>query len=251
MAELDRIWRGTIGFIGFGLVAGSGWAQDGRSIERKLLVGNFENIQVIGDIAVIVQTGKSPFALASGDKRVLESLKLERVGTTLRVRLQDIVNNSQGIPITAPLRVSLGAREIRDASVVGNGKLTISELKQRGSARMLVAGNGSITVGRLVADQFTATINGNGKMEFGGGVVRDGRVTIDGAGGFEGARVNMRKLRLEHAGNGVSTATVEEGTDIFNRGSGKIDIGGNGTCFIKDAGNAAINCAKIDTGGGR
>jgi hypothetical protein len=56
-------------------------------------------------------------------------------------------------------------------------------------------------------------------------------------------------LRLEHIGNGVSTATVEEGTDIFNRGLGNITIGGKGTCFIKEAGGAAINCAKIDTGG--
>jgi hypothetical protein len=58
----------------------------------------------------------------------------------------------------------------------------------------------------------------------------------------------MRKLRLEHIGNAVSTATVQEGTDIYNRGSGKISIGGKGTCFIKQAGAAAINCAKIDTG---
>jgi Putative auto-transporter adhesin, head GIN domain len=246
MAGLGRIWRGTIGCLALATMAGPAGAQANRPMERKLLVGSFENIQVIGDISVVVETGKSPSAMASGDKRVLESLKLERTGTTLRVRLQEIVNNSQGIPITAPLRVTLGTREIRDAAVVGNGQLTVSELRQQGAAKIFIAGNGSISVGRLIADQFTATIDGNGKIDLGGGTLRDGRVTIDGAGTFEGAKVQMRKLRLEHIGNGVSTATVEEGTEIYNRGSGNIEIGGKGTCFIKDAGNAAINCAKID-----
>ncbi len=253
MAGLDRIWRGAIAVITALLIASTASAQApanaGKAIERKLLVASFENIFVIGDINVTVQTGKSPSAMASGDKRVLESLKLERVGTTLRVRLQGVINNYKGVPITAPLNVRLTTQDIKDITLSGNGTLTVSEVRQQDLARILVAGNGSVTIGRLVADQFSANINGNGKIALGGGVVRDGRVTIDGAGAFEGVKVQMRKLRLEHIGNGVSTATVEEGTDIFNRGLGNITIGGKGTCFVKEAGSAAINCAKIDTGG--
>lgn len=222
-----------------------------HAVERKLLVASFENIIVIGDIDVVIQTGKSPTAIASGDKRVLESLKLERVGTTLRVRLQDVVNNEKGVPIRQPLKVQLTTREIRDITISGNGTVAVSAIQQPNSSKMLVAGNGSISVERLVADQYSATINGNGKIALGGGVARDARVTIDGAGAFDGAKVQMRTLRLEHIGNAISTATVTEGTDIFNRGSGNITIGGKGTCFIKQAGSAAIDCAKIDTGRGK
>ena len=249
MAGLDRIWRGAIAGLSLALLAGAASAQAGRPIERKLLVASFENIVVIGDISVTVQTGKSPSAIASGDKRVLESLKLERVGTTLRVRLQDVVNNTKGVPITAPLRVSLTTQDIKDITLSGNGNLTVSEVKQQDLVRLLIAGNGSVNIARLVTDQFSAQINGNGKIELGGGMVRDGRVAINGAGGFEGAKVQLRKLRLEHNGNAVSTATVEEQTEIFNEGLGNISIGGKGTCFIKKAGGTAINCAKIDTGG--
>jgi Putative auto-transporter adhesin, head GIN domain len=219
-----------------------------NAAERKLLVASFENIQIVGDIDVTVQTGKSPSAMASGDKRMLEALKLDRVGTTLRVRLQDIVNNNKGVPITAPLRLTLTTQAIQDMAVSGNGALKVSEVKQQNGTKVVIAGNGSVFVGRLIADQLSATINGNGKIDIGGGVTRDARITIDGAGSFDGAKMSMRKLRLEHIGNAVSTATVEEGTDIYNRGSGNITISGNGTCFIKVAGSAAINCAKIDTG---
>lgn len=249
MAGLDRMGRGAIAAIGAALLAGGASAQAGKPIERKLLVASFENIVVIGDISVSVQTGKAPSAIAGGDKRVLESLKLERVGTTLRVRLQDVVNNDRGVPITSPLRLKLTTQAIRDITLSGNGTLTVSEVKQQNLARLLIAGNGSVSIGRLVADQFTANINGNGKIDLGGGTVRDARVTIDGAGGFEGAKVQTRKLRIEHIGNAISTATVAEGTEIYNRGTGNITIGGKGTCFIKEAGGAAINCAKIDKGG--
>lgn len=224
-------------------------ASPAQAVERKLLVASFENIQVIGDIDVTVQTGKAPSAKASGDKRVLDSLKLERIGMTLRVQLQDIVNNEKGRPMSGPLQVTLSTQAVRDMTVSGNGRLMVSEVRQPTSSRMLIAGNGSISVGRLIADQFSATVNGNGKIDLGGGVVRDARVTLDGAGGFDGAKVQMRKLRLEHGGNAVSTATVSEGTDIFNRGSGNITIGGKGTCFIKLAGNASINCAKVEAAG--
>lgn len=249
MAGLGRMGRGAIGKLtAAALLAGFALTPT-QAAERKLLVASFENIVIIGDIDVTVQTGKSPSARASGDRRVLESLKLERVGMTLRVRLQDIINNDKGVPITQPLKLALTTQAIQDMTVNGNGTLAVSEVRQQTSAKMSIAGNGAISVGRLVTDRFTATINGNGKMDIGGGAVRDARVTIDGAGAFDGAKIQMRKLRIEHIGNAVSTATVAEDTNIYNRGSGNITIGGKGTCFIKLAGNAAINCAKIDETG--
>lgn len=249
MVGLGRMGRGTRSILATLLLFSSAApAQSDKAIERKLLVASFENIVVIGDMTVSITTGKAPSAIASGDKRVLDSLKLERVGTTLRVRLQNIINNNLGVPITAPLRITLTTQDIKDVTLSGNGKLSISEVKQPNLVRMLLAGNGAIAVGKLTTDQYNAAINGNGKIELGGGSVRDAKVTIEGAGVYESEKVRTRKLRLEHVGNAISTATVEEGTDIYNRGSGNITIGGKGTCFLKQAGSASINCAKVDTG---
>ena len=40
----------------------------------------------------------------------------------------------------------------------------------------------------------------------------------------------------------------DEAANIFNRGTGSINVGGNGSCFVKQAGSAAINCARIEKG---
>lgn len=220
--------------------------QTANAIERKLLIASFENIVVIGDITVVVETGKAPSARASGDRRVLDSLKLERTGTTLRVRLQDVVNNEKGIPFSEPLLVTITNREIRDVVMSGNGQLSVSEIKQIAGSRILINGGGRLTVGRIVADRLAANVVGNGMLEINGGTVRDSRITITGGGEYRADNVATRKLRLEHNGNATSTATVAEAAEIYNSGSGSIKIGGNGTCFIKKAGAATINCAKID-----
>jgi len=252
MAGLGRMGGSTVAGLGAiaALTLTLGGVQPVSAEQRKLLVASFENIQVIGDIDVTVQTGKAPSAVAIGDRRVLDSLKLERVGTTLRVRLQDIVNDNKGVPVSQPLKVMLSTQGLKDMTVSGNGTLSISQVRQQTAARLLVAGNGAISVGLLDTDRFAANIDGNGRISINSGTARDGRVTINGAGIFDGANVTMRTLRLEHIGNATSSANVREETNIFNRGSGRIDITGKGTCFLKQAGSAAINCAKIDKGTG-
>ena len=250
MAWLGRMGRGKIGTLGVALSLSVGLFADSAALadERKILVASFENIQVIGDIKVQVQTGKAPSARAKGDKRVLDALKLERVGMTLRVRLQGALNNAKGVPMTQPLEVMLSTQAVKDATVSGNGTLQISEVKQQDAVRMLVAGNGSILVDRLLTDQFSAAIDGNGRIDIKGGNVREGRVTLNGTGNFDAANVPMRTLRLEHIGNGASSVNVGEEANIFNRGTGTINVGGSGSCFVKQAGSAAINCARIEKG---
>ncbi|MES2781701.1 MAG: DUF2807 domain-containing protein [Pseudomonadota bacterium] len=250
MAWLGRMGRSKIGGLSVALLlsAGLSIAAPASAEERKMLVASFENIQVIGDINVEVQTGKAPSAIVSGDKRVLDALKLERVGMTLRVRLQGALNNAKGAPMSRPVLVKLTTQAVRDMTVAGNGTLKISDVDQPDAVRMLVAGNGSIAVQKLVADKFSADINGNGKIAIANGTVRTGKVTLDGAGAFEAPAVRMRTIRLEHSGNGVSNVQALEEADIFNSGTGNITVGGSGSCFIKQAGSATINCARIDKG---
>ena len=113
---------------------------------------------------------------------------------------------------------------------------------------MLVAGNGSITVEKLITDKLSASIAGNGRIDIKSGNVRNGRVLLDGAGRFDAPNVKMRTLRLEHNGNAISNVQAMEEANIFNRGSGNITVGGSGSCFIKQAGNAAINCSRVEKG---
>ena len=244
MAQLNPMMRAAFAtLVALAAIALPGAA---NAVERKLLVASFDNIVVIGDVTVIVQTGRAVSGIANGDQRMLDSLKLERTGNTLRVRLQNIINNDNNRPITQRLRVVLTTQQIRDITLSGNGDVTVNNIDQAAGVRILVAGGGRVSIGNLRADQFAANINGNGQIQISSGSVRDSRVTISGAGEYQAANLQSRKLRLEHNGNASSSASASEEAQIFNRGSGNINIGGAGTCFIKAAGGASIKCTKID-----
>ena len=253
MAWLGRMGRGTTGVTGVAILLAAGLMTAGPAAaeERKMLVASFENIQVLGDINVEVQTGKAPSARVKGDKRVLDSLKLERIGMTLRVRLQGALNDAKGTPITQPVQVLLSTQGIKNMTVAGNGTLKISNVAEPDAVRMLIAGNGAIAVEQLNADKFAADIDGNGRIEIKKGNIRDAKVTLNGAGQFDAPDLKMRTVRLEHIGNAVSRVQALEEADIFNRGTGNITVGGTGSCFIKQAGSAAINCARIGKGSGK
>ena len=82
MAWLGGMGRGKIGGLSSVLCVTTALAAAGPASaeERKMLVGSFEDIQVFGDINVEILTGKSPTARATGDKHVIDGLKLERSG---------------------------------------------------------------------------------------------------------------------------------------------------------------------------
>lgn len=144
--------------------------------------------------------------------------------------------------------MQLTTQGIKSIAIAGNGILKISNVAQSDAVRMLVAANCSIAFEKLTADKFSANIDGNGHIDIKSGNVRDGRVLLDGAGQFDAPNVKMRTLRLEHNGNAISNVQAMEEANIFNHGSGNITVGGSGSCFIKQAGSAAINCTRIEKG---
>lgn len=220
-------------------------ASPAQAIERKLLIGTFDNLVVDGDMQVIVQTGKSPSAKASGDRRVLDSLKMDRSGLTLRIRVNEIINNDKKKPITEPLIITLTTRQIKDVALRGNAKLDISQIQQPGRSSLAISGGGEINVGSVQVDQLVITMLGNGKMNLAGGSARESSVKIDGAAIYQAAAVQSRNFKIEQNGNATSSANVSEKAEISNNGSGNITIGGRGECFIRKAGSARINCSKF------
>ncbi len=216
--------------------------------EKRLLVGSFDDIVIDGDIRVILQTNKPVSARATGDKRQLDYVRLERTGTTLRVRLQEAPGSDRAKPMSEPLVITLANRHLHRAVLRGNAKLDVDTMASSDGAGVLISGSGIVNVGRVTADRFEVQIIGNGQLSIGSGTVREGKVHIDGNGIYTAPDMSFRKLALTQYGNGKSSASIVEMAEITNNGSGSISIGGKGNCFIRQAGAAQITCPKIMDG---
>jgi Putative auto-transporter adhesin, head GIN domain len=212
-----------------------------HAAERSFLVGSFEDVIVEGDIIVDLQTGLAPSAKASGDKDRLGSLKIDRQGTIVRIRLQGIGANRAS---TEPLRVALTGRNVKKLVVQGNGKISVNGLDMQ-QTRLEIRGSGEIDVARIKSERLVALLIGAGKLTVAGGTVRDGDVTIDGSPTLVLSGTAMQKLRLNQNGPANSHFQVNDSAEITNSGTGKITIDGTATCFVRKAGGASIDCKKM------
>jgi hypothetical protein len=208
--------------------------------ERSYLVGSFEEVIVEGDIQVTLETGKAPSAKATGDKGRLAVLKIDRQDKVVRIRMQGLTANRKS---GEPVKVALTGRNIRKLVLHGNGMISASVLDVP-NVRIEIRGSGEIKVAQMKSERLVALLIGSGKLDLGEGQVTNGEVVIDGAPVITASGVEMDKLRLQQNGPASSQFRVKTTAEITNSGAGTITIDGKGTCLIRQAGSAVINCEK-------
>jgi Putative auto-transporter adhesin, head GIN domain len=218
--------------------------QSASAAEHTFLMGGFDDIIVEGDMTVNIVTGKSPSAKASGDQRVLDSVRINRQGTTVTVRLQEILNNNKGTPILLPLIINMTNRNVRNITLRGNARVTVDSVTGYANTNILIIGSGELSVANMMVDQLGVIVSGNAKMAIAGGSAKITRVNMDGSGTFSAPALQTRNLQLTHNGNATTTAMVSEKAEIFNTGAGTIAITGPGRCFIRKASSAKITCSN-------
>jgi hypothetical protein len=228
------------------LVATAALPQAALAEKRKLMVGAFEDVTVYGDFQVEIVTGKSPFAYATGDRRILDLLRLDRNSEHLIIRIQQPPNDDNRRRITEPLIIYLGTPTIRNISISGNSRLHINGIKRDGINRIILDGGGSVDIDTIKTDQLEMSITGAGRITVGNGTVRESRLRVQGAGVYDGQKLLSRKFDLQQNGNATVNAMVEESAVISNLGAGNISITGNAECFIRKAGSAVISCPQDD-----
>lgn len=240
MARLVKILRPWGGVA----IAALLFSNPANAVEKRILIGSFDNVVIDGDMQIFIETGKSPSARATGDQRLIDLLKMDREGNTLRIRMASGPNKQRSAAVKEPLRIFITNREVRDIVLRGNARLDVNAIRQDEASKLNLIGSGEIMLGTLNADKFEANIVGNGRLTIGGGTVRQSTVVIDGGAIFDAPGLTSRLLDLTHRGNANSSTAVQESAEIDNSGSGSIQIGGPGVCFIREPGQATITCTR-------
>jgi Putative auto-transporter adhesin, head GIN domain len=212
--------------------------------KRKLLVGSFQDVTVYGDMQVNIITGKGASASATGDRRILDLLRLERDSEHLVIRVQTPPNDDNKIRVTQPLIISLSTSHIRNISVSGNAKIRVSKVAHDNASRIIMDGGGEIEIGAIKTDKLLVAITGTGRVNIAAGSARESSLRIQGAGSFDASNMQVRKFQLEKNGNADVAVRVDESATISNVGAGRITVNGNAECFIRKAGSAIITCPK-------
>jgi hypothetical protein len=208
--------------------------------DQRFSIGNYDELIVEGDIIVNLETGKAPSAKAQGPRDKLGALRVERQGNVLRIRS---VGLQSGQSDKGPVTIAVTGRDIKRVALIGSGKINATALNAD-TTRIELRGSGSIDVASLNAFRFVSMIAGNGRLTIAKGEVVNTELAIDGSANFISAGFVTQNLKLVHNGPASTLLTVSNIAEINNTGSGSITIEGNGTCNVRKAGSATINCKK-------
>ena len=208
--------------------------------EQRFSIGNYEELIVEGDVIVNLETGKSPSANAQGPRDRLGALRIERQGNVLRIRS---VALQSGQSDKGPVTIAVTGRDIKRIALIGSGKINADTLNAE-TTRIELRGSGSIDVASLRAFKLLSMIAGNGRLNIAKGEVVNTELVIDGGANFISAGFVTQNLKLVHNGPASTLMTVSNNAEINNIGAGSITIEGNGTCIVRKAGSATINCKK-------
>ncbi|WP_397593455.1 GIN domain-containing protein [Sphingorhabdus sp.] len=223
----------------------SALAAPAMAAERSFLIGSFEELLVEGDMQVIFDNNRSPSAKASGDRQMIEAVKIERNGRTLRVRIQEYEGQTSKAPATTPLVIRLGGRDVNRISVDGSANVTVNQMRAiGGTGTIKLSGPGSIDIARLESDRLSLSVAGQGTLKIGSGTVRVAQIGINGGATVNAAGLRLQQAKLAQTGNAATHLQVTDTVEIVNSGSGSITVDGKATCFIRQPGSARIICGK-------
>jgi hypothetical protein len=207
-------------------------------LPRSFTVTSFDRIRVEGPYAVALTTGRAPFARAEGSAAALDAIDLRVDGRTLVIRQRSGFRGASAIPV----RISVGTPDLRSASLIGAGSLSIDRLRGL-SLDLGLAGPGSLRVGAIEADRLNAAVQGSGALVLAGRA----KVAILSAKGtpvLDASGLQSGDLTILAEGSGEVSAFAGARANVSVAGTVQVRLSGRPACVLKVSGSAAVEgCA--------
>lgn len=210
----------------------------GSGTTRTYQVGGFTGIDLRGSDDVDVRVGPGYSVRADGDTKLLDRVKIEQVGTTLRIGRTATSGFSWGgkgakIFVTLPSLV--------EATIAGSGNMTIDRVTGA-SFKGSGAGSGTLAVGAVAVDAVHLALDGSGNIKL-AGEAKSLEISVDGSGDVEAAGLKAAGAQVSIAGSGSVRAAVDGAAKVSVMGSGDVDLGGKARCETSKMGSGSVRCA--------
>jgi Putative auto-transporter adhesin, head GIN domain len=236
--SLTRFWR-SYAVAALGALLGSAPA---FAADRNFTVTDFDRVEIDGAFTVAVETGKSASVRASGTTAGVEQMLVEVRGRTLRIRPKRA--NWGGWPGERPPapKIRVTVPFLRDATLQGSGALSVTKMRA-GTVRVFQLGGGQISVAAIEADQLIVGQSGAGLITLSGKALT-GKVSSDGSGRIEAAKLTISDMTLTSSSAGTLTLLATRSAKVTSIGAGEIIILGKAACTVSATGSGEVRCGK-------
>lgn len=210
----------------------------GSGATRTYAVSDFTAISLRGSDDVDVRVGPGFTIRAEGDPKVLDRLKIEKVGDTLRVGRISSSGINWGDHGHAKIFVTMP--RIAEANVAGSGDMSVDRV-EGAHFEGNTAGSGDLAVKLLTVDQAKLAIAGSGTISV-AGTAKTLNLSIAGSGDVHGDELRASSADISIAGSGSVRAKVEGSAKVSMMGSGDVDLGGAARCQVSKMGSGTVRC---------
>jgi hypothetical protein len=194
-----------------------------ESSARQVSAFNMVEISAPVNARIVVQPGSVPSIKLSGYQSLLNEIKTEVEGTTLKITNKRIISFDTDKDITADIIVP----SLNNLAIHGSGDATISGNLQSDNFQLKVSGAGDVTIESLTVSDLKATISGAGDFEILGGTANAARFSISGAGNIDAYGLKANDVSAKVSGAGDIEVTALRSLDAKVSGAGTIKYKGH------------------------
>ena len=207
----------------------------GDLITETRQVSNFDRIELSGSGEVIVTQAGSESLSIETDDNVMEHVKAEVEGGTLKLGFEKGVN----IISSTRLIFYVGVDDLTGLAISGSGDVE-ADLLETDRLEAEVSGSGDVRVTDLTSGEVKARISGSGEIDLAGDAAAQD-ITISGSGQYLAADVCSESVRVSISGSGDALVCATGTLDANISGSGSVDYYGRPSVNSSGSGSGKIN----------
>lgn len=215
-------------------------AAPAAAAERRFSVTDYDRVVVEGPYVVVVTTGQSSSARASGPQESIDRLSIDVSGRTLRVRRNrsywgGTSGAQQGVPT-----ITLTTRDLRSVRLVGPARLEVDGVRGQ-RVDLTVEGSGVLRATGIAADELQLGLVGGGRLDLAGSA-EILRADFQGTGNVDAARLAADNLNLITTSMGEIALTARNTATVTANGLGMVTIQGRPACTVRGPGAGQVRC---------
>ncbi len=217
------------GYRDYGLVIGSG-----RTSTEDRSVPSFTGIDLQGSGTVLLAMGSTRSISVSADDNLLELVRTDVVGDTLKLGFQQ----GARVRTVAPLVFRITAPDIQELAISGSGDIRGQSVIRADRLSLSIGGSGSIQAA-VAVEELSVSIRGSGSLDIKGSADTQ-EVRINGSGSYDGRDLRSANATIRVNGSGDSMVSVSRELDVNIAGSGNVTFSGNPKTTIRASGSGTV-----------
>ncbi len=210
--------------------------------EKTFMTTGFTAINVAGMHRVVVTTSTAPLVRAVGEQSMIDRLKIEVNGQTLKISESKDSGWSWSGNVSEPVTIYVTTHSLEHARLTGSGDFEVDYM-HGDRVSLSLSGSGDMNVAKLHAANLDISLTGSGDIKA-AGECNEAQISLTGSGDVDAAALTCKVLDAKISGSGNVVADVSRAARLNTVGSGNMTITGSSTCEVKASGRGRIRCGE-------